>query len=597
MPDSLVLEMKEIHHSYGQDKALCGVDFNLNRGEIHALVGNRRSGKSTLARILTGQEKKQNGRIFIKNTEFSTMNSSLSRKNHIAMVHQFTELIPTFNAIDNIFLGMHKRFIITGNKRKEMEIRSLEILNTFSPGIPLDIPLYKLSESHQQIINMSRILAHDPDILILDEISRTLSSEDMEKLRIYLNEMKSRGKSIIYITSTVNEIFELADRVTILNNGYRRGTEPVSALDPRRLVDMAFNLALSQKEGETKQQNDGLLDILKNTMIDDLPIGDILLDKNDRVILTNKSAAALLGRPIMNNSHIRDLIKRFTDCEGKIMTAYKSGDRKVLTGLPMQGKFLKLTMAPVRNNRSEEMGTNIMVEDVTFDYHTREYLTRINKTASTAELAAGVAHEIKNPLAIIQNYVELLKLEQSKGESPEHLIHIEKELNRIVEIIGSLLSFSRVKQNNTQRVNLKQLLDEVSLLMEHKIQLKLVDFSKSTGVEDVFLSGNENKLKQLFINLLSNALEAVLDKGIIKLDMKKKNKTVHISVTDNGYGIPEEIQDDIFTPFYTTKMTRTNTGLGLSICQNIAETHGGVITFRSVPGQETRFTVALPLKE
>ncbi|MEW5816907.1 MAG: ATP-binding protein, partial [Spirochaetota bacterium] len=117
--------------------------------------------------------------------------------------------------------------------------------------------------------------------------------------------------------------------------------------------------------------------------------------------------------------------------------------------------------------------------------------------------------------------------------------------------------------------------------------------------EEILIRGNENKLKQLFINLMMNGIEALLDHGILEIILKKdlKKGYAEVSIIDSGYGIPLEIQEEIFTPFFSTKMTKKNTGLGLSICQHIAEAHNGVITFESNPGERTCFTVKLPLRE
>ena len=159
------------------------------------------------------------------------------------------------------------------------------------------------------------------------------------------------------------------------------------------------------------------------------------------------------------------------------------------------------------------------------------------------------------------------------------------------------LSFSRVSQLDTRRVNLGELLGEVILLLSHKVNQKRLIVRKSFPDQPIQVSGEENKLKQLFINLFMNSVEAVLDHGQIDVAVQSDPEKgyAEVAITDNGYGIPREIQDRIFTPFFTTKMTKTNTGLGLSICQHIAEAHRGVITFHSVPGATTCFTVKLPL--
>ncbi len=245
-------------------------------------------------------------------------------------------------------------------------------------------------------------------------------------------------------------------------------------------------------------------------------------------------------------------------------------------GVQHNDSIIKLTAGPIYSKKKQIIGANIFIEDVSFDYQTREYLMKARKAANTAELAAGVAHEIKNPLAIIQNYVELLKMSALSQDDMGSLQSIEKELYRITEIIGNLLSFSKVRQAPFQPVSITKILDEVLLLLGHKLSLKQIKIEKRYD-DDPILTADENKLKQLFMNLIMNAIEAVLEEGIIQVHLIRRTKEglIDIRITDNGYGISEDVSDKIFSPFFTTKMARTNIGLGLSICQTIVESHAG----------------------
>ena len=139
--------------------------------------------------------------------------------------------------------------------------------------------------------------------------------------------------------------------------------------------------------------------------------------------------------------------------------------------------------------------------------------------------------------------------------------------------------------------------DEVIVLLSHKIHDKCVNVSKESVPPVIEVVGDENKLKQLLLNLINNSIEAVLNEGLIEIRLAedRPNRQVHVRISDNGYGIPKEIGSEIFTPFFSTKLDKKNTGLGLSICQNIVETHRGTIRFESDPGNRTTFVVTLPL--
>jgi signal transduction histidine kinase len=142
-----------------------------------------------------------------------------------------------------------------------------------------------------------------------------------------------------------------------------------------------------------------------------------------------------------------------------------------------------------------------------------------------------------------------------------------------------------------------EVLDEAILLLHHSISQKQIRLERKTGEGPVLLVGDENRLKQLFLNLIINGIDAVLDGGLIQVGIavEENRRMVDVTVSDNGYGIPEDVREKIFNPFFTTKVNRKNTGLGLSICQQIAQDHGGDISFSSAPGASTVFCVTLPL--
>lgn len=592
----VLLRLEGIRHTYGHTVALNSVDFNLFEGEIHAIAGDHRSGKTTVGKIIAGSERKQEGRIWFDGKELNNLTIQKALQLGIGMVYQVQKnLVPSMNAVENMFCGNHNQFLITKRYRQQMEASCLGLLEKFNLSLPLDTPLYKLEERDRQIINICHALARKPRILILDDINSSLLPSEMDRVFQLLLQEKAQGTSIIYITGSLNEIFKIADRVTILQDGYRKGTESVGALDPARLVSLAYTSTAN--EGTNNDVN-SLLNAYQEAMLDDLPIGEMIVNLKGEAVFINQQAKKLLQHipELYRYKPLSQLLNFLPKgAYDKLIHLLKGDQGGDLDSVKIGDIIVKFTFSPIVEQSGDHIGMNVFIEDMSFAYQTREYLMQANKNASVAALAAGVAHEIKNPLAIIQNYVDLMRLCPLDDEGKTNVDHIERELTRISEIISNLLSFSRMNRLAVLPLSLEKILDEVLMLLGHRLSQKNVHIRQKFK-QISLVSGDENKLKQLFINLIMNAWEAVLEDGLIELELDEDfaNKTVSVIVRDDGCGILNQDRDKIFFPFYTTKMARTNIGLGLSICQNIVEQHTGVMKFSSNQGRGTTFVVTLP---
>ncbi len=257
--------------------------------------------------------------------------------------------------------------------------------------------------------------------------------------------------------------------------------------------------------------------------------------------------------------------------------------------------LISLKAFPFRDEDYKSLGTILVIEDISKDRYIQDYLLRAEKISSVAELATGVAHEISNPLSVILNYVEILKRGHRNDRDLDRLTVIEKELNRIGDTIGSLLSFSRIRKIPKTSLDIVDLVREVVLLVDHKLKEKTVTLRWDNDCRQIAIYGDENSLKQVFVNLIINSVEAVEEHGCIEIHIQRIEPEgyVEIAIVDDGCGIPPEIVDRIFDPFFTTKTGKKNTGLGLSICQHIIEYHDGLIICAS--GEKTAMKVRLPI--
>ena len=229
---------------------------------------------------------------------------------------------------------------------------------------------------------------------------------------------------------------------------------------------------------------------------------------------------------------------------------------------------------------------------------TQAQLMQSEKLASIGQLAAGVAHEINNPLGVILGFTQVILKKLGKTDPLcKPLSSIEREGLRCKKIIQGLLDFSRRSPHTVQPVNLNDVLEAACQLSEYQISLENVNIVKGYAPNLPQVQGNANQLQQVFTNLVINAYHAMPNGGTLRLVTRAAGDKVQAIVSDTGVGIPSEHLKNIFDPFFTTKEVGKGTGLGLSISYGIIESHGGKIEVGSQMGVGTTFVVTLPVTQ
>jgi len=225
-----------------------------------------------------------------------------------------------------------------------------------------------------------------------------------------------------------------------------------------------------------------------------------------------------------------------------------------------------------------------------------EQLVQTEKLTSLGLLAAGVAHEVNTPLAVISNYIQMLA-KQLPGDDPRHNLieKIVKQTFRASEIVNNLLNFSRTGAAEFTEVNLNAVVEETLSLVSHPFKNTRVQVIKTLQNPLPPVLGSTNRLQQVFLNLFMNARDAMPNGGMLEVRTGANNGTVEVEVTDTGTGISHENLHRIFDPFFTTKSSGRGTGLGLSVSYGIIKEHAGKIDVHSAPGKGTSFHLEFPV--
>ncbi|MFN3763567.1 MAG: cache domain-containing protein, partial [Anaerolineae bacterium] len=230
-------------------------------------------------------------------------------------------------------------------------------------------------------------------------------------------------------------------------------------------------------------------------------------------------------------------------------------------------------------------------------HRTQQELLHKEKLASLGQLAAGVAHELNNPLGTIMLFAGALHRELPPDDPRRSdLEMILKEANLAKKIVADLLNFARQQEVLVQDTDLHALLDQSVESVRHQPAFAKVEIVRNYDPRVRVIQADPAQLQQVFVNLLNNAAEAIEGPGTITITTRSLDGQVEISIADTGCGIPEEYMDKLFTPFFTTKPPGKGTGLGLSIVYGIVKMHRGQITVQSQVGRGTTFTITLPVR-
>jgi signal transduction histidine kinase len=212
--------------------------------------------------------------------------------------------------------------------------------------------------------------------------------------------------------------------------------------------------------------------------------------------------------------------------------------------------------------------------------------------ASVATLVAGLAHEIGTPMSVIQGHAKMLEGKVAGEDAQWRLQTIQEQIARISRIIHTLLEIAHPRRSHSEQVDLAALLDQTLSFVSERLENRGVRVKQALA-PSVAITGDPERLQQLFLNLFLNAADAMPDGGELRVELGERDGRVYVRVADTGVGIDPSELERIFEPFYTTKEAGHGNGLGLMVCKGIVADHGGRIDVTSQPGAGTEFTILL----
>lgn len=360
-------------------------------------------------------------------------------------------------------------------------------------------------------------------------------------------------------------------------------------------------------------ENSNLLRDYYANVIDSVGDSVLVLDKGGLVTLMNPAAEEMIGisRRQAVGAHFSALFKEedvLLEMIGKTSSSGMTISDYENVVLKRAGRLTpaSVTTSPLLLASGESIGTIVVLRDISNVRELEEAVRQADRLSTIGTLAAGLAHEIKNPLGGIKGAAQLLELDLPEGsELREYTGVMIREVQRVNRIVEELLQLATPRKLQLSHVNLHQVLGDIIMLQRQALAAGSIQFVQKFDPSIPPILADEGLLIQLFLNLIKNAVEAVGENGRIKVATRvwsdysmthkgeRRSRMVAVEICDDGPGMEKERMEKLFTPFFTTKPK--GTGLGLAICHKIVSEHRGMIKIDSEPARGTTITVMLPL--
>ncbi len=383
------------------------------------------------------------------------------------------------------------------------------------------------------------------------------------------------------------------DEVGVLADSFNRMANDLSRRQLRLLKTLQ---ALRRSRQEIIRERN-----FKHTVVENIETGILTFDENCYVTSSNGPACRILGITQPETATPwQELLHAWPEFYAGLEHAFTTADSKSwgeYVTLERDDRKLtyRLSLFPLSFRR--QAGWLLTVEDLTERVNMREQMSRMDRLASLGRMSAGIAHEIRNPLTGVSLLLDELH-DRLIGKEPDQLL-IQKalgEIERLEGLVGELLHFSTVSKPCLVAADLTSVVDDSVFLVRKQCERQQIEIIQHYAADLPLLQLDADRLKQVFLNLFSNAIDAMPEGGQLQISVSCSEKNVQVVVADNGCGIESGKLDLIFEPFYTSK-GGDGTGLGLSISHNIVSDHGGSIKAVSTIGQGTRITLSLPIEK
>ncbi len=476
-----------------------------------------------------------------------------------------------------IKLGLRVRFFLYSNTVIAVTMTLVTVVGM----------MYERRIRYEGIVNHGRSIVEAMAIPISDSLHQRKEggSRGVELIENYISEIMARNSGFMrYIVVTdAAGIVTYSSRTSLVGNPFNRVLPPPSDMPPL--------VAENRSEGE-----EDLIEVRtglnhSGDYVGALAVGFSLepIERQVREVASRAALVALvlmLGNSIMTALYVETLIRPILNLN---QTMKKAGEGNLTVRAPSRSGDEVAELAGVFNQMMDELVASREREELQ-----RAQLAHTEKMAAVGTLAAGVAHEVNNPLAGVLASIENLRDNPDDEEMRDRYLKLIADgLLRIERTVANLLNFARQRESKLEPTSINHNMKHVIELVEYQLRAAGVEIDMDLDPSQAVVEADHFQMEQLFLNLVLNALEAMSGGGTLHLRTRVRGGKVIAEVRDTGHGIPVDVRNRIFDPFFTTREVGEGTGLGLAVSGSIVAAHGGTIEVESSAGRGTTFRVIL----
>ncbi len=612
----IALEIQNLTVDYGTQLGVQDISIQFRLGEIHAIVGDHGAGKSTIVKVLAGSIHPKQGRIFLKGNPLDTRSTDRVLKQGLLTVYQDIQIIPALSAYENVYLNREWKKNFLQKDHKKMRAHLLDVLNSLGLDIDIDKPMIYYRSNQQQLVEVARVLCFPADVVVIDELSTKLAPVEMERIHHFIDQLRVKGVTIIYISHNMREVVEFASTVTILKRGQVVETKSIKNTSEIELIQLTYSSMYPREDIENKNIELFHEKQLHAGVLRYLPIPLIVLDTGFRIVLINDYAKKMLEKfwnkqsnglmdksspvvELQNNAKYKSQIWIHTllwealplnEIGKEKCKKMLDDDSTSLLNLADDGLMESSQILSIHRLDASDTSLGFVVI-----FHTNKDQP-ISWTQFPLTLRT-LAHEVNNPLSITLNHLELARRNNSLDGMLSHINAVEKEILRVTKLVQKALNTGDSDYLESEHsCSMGHILDELytflaDQLSELKVELNIQD------CKDILLPISTEEAKTVFLNLILNSLDAFgNNEGAIDIAWRIQEGETIVSFSDNGPGVDPHIIPKLFLPFITTKSGNDGipSGIGLSLCRRIMEEAGGSIRYIEKHGKGAIFEVRFP---